>query len=104
VVFVVIYGLDWVATVPPTIALCREVFGGNGSVVFGWVFAAHQVGAAISAFGAGYVHDRTGSYTVAWSCRGSVRCGSIGQSRNAPQNQRARRRPRLNPDKESIRT
>lgn len=35
VVFVVIYGLDWVATVPPTIALCREVFGPNGSVVFG---------------------------------------------------------------------
>jgi len=66
VVFVVIYGLDWVATVPPTIALCREVFGSNGSVVFGWVFAAHQIGAAIAAFGAGYVHDRTGTYTAAW--------------------------------------
>jgi predicted MFS family arabinose efflux permease len=66
VVFVVIYGLDWVATVPPTIALCREVFGADGAVVFGWVFAAHQVGAAMAAFGAGYLHDRTGTYTAAW--------------------------------------
>jgi len=66
VVFVVIYGLDWVATVPPTIALCRELFGADGAVVFGWVFAAHQVGAALAAFGAGYVHDRTGTYTAAW--------------------------------------
>jgi len=66
VVFVVIYGLDWVATVPPTIALCREVFGADGAVVFGWVFAAHQVGAAFAAFGAGYVRDRTGTYTAAW--------------------------------------
>ena len=66
VVFVVIYGLDWVATVPPTIALCRELFGADGAVVFGWVFATHQVGAALAAFGAGYVHDRTGTYTIAW--------------------------------------
>jgi predicted MFS family arabinose efflux permease len=66
VLFVVIYGLDWVATVPPTIALCREVFGASGAVVFGWVFAAHQVGAALAAFGAGYVRDRTGTYTTAW--------------------------------------
>jgi MFS family permease len=66
VVFVVIYGLDWVATVPPTIALCREIFGADGAVVFGWVFAAHQVGAAMAAFGAGYIHDLTGTYTAAW--------------------------------------
>jgi predicted MFS family arabinose efflux permease len=65
-VFVVIYGLDWVATVPPTIALCRELFGADGAVVFGWVFAAHQVGAALAAFGAGFIHDRTGTYTAAW--------------------------------------
>ena len=56
-VFAVIDGLDWVATVPPTIALCREVSGENGAVVFGWVFAAHQVGAALAAFAAGYVRD-----------------------------------------------
>ncbi|MCD2499906.1 MULTISPECIES: MFS transporter [Microbacterium] len=66
VVFIVIYGLDWVATVPPTIALCRELFGARGPLVFGWVFAAHQVGAAFAATLAGIVRDQTGQYTVAW--------------------------------------
>ena len=66
VVFIVIYGLDWVATVPPTVALCREVFGDDGPLVFGWVFAAHQIGAAIAASVAGFVRDSTGEYTVAW--------------------------------------
>ncbi|MFF5625138.1 MFS transporter [Microbacterium sp. NPDC012755] len=66
VVFIVIYGLDWVATVPPTIALCREVFGERGPLVFGWVFAAHQVGAGIASVLAGMVRDHTGQYTIAW--------------------------------------
>jgi predicted MFS family arabinose efflux permease len=66
VLFVVIYGLDWVATVPPTAALCREIFGERGTIVFGWVFASHQIGAAIAAFGAGVVRDTFGTYTYAW--------------------------------------
>jgi len=66
IVFVVIYGLDWVATVPPTAAICRQVFGADGSVVFGWVFAAHQLGAAAAALAAGAVRDATGQYTYAW--------------------------------------
>jgi predicted MFS family arabinose efflux permease len=66
IVFVVIYGLDWVATVPPTAAICRQVFGADGSVVFGWVFAAHQLGAAAAALAAGAVRDATGQYTFAW--------------------------------------
>jgi MFS family permease len=66
VAFVVIYGLDWVATVPPTVALCRQAFGKSGTVVFGWVFASHQVGAAIASVAAGFARDRTGTYTVAW--------------------------------------
>lgn len=66
IVFVVIYGLDWVATVPPTAAICREVFGADGSVVFGWVFAAHQLGAAAAALAAGAIRDATGHYTYAW--------------------------------------
>ncbi|WP_431806531.1 MFS transporter [Microbacterium paraoxydans] len=66
IVFIVIYGLDWVATVPPTIALCREVFGDRGPLVFGWVFAAHQIGAGIASILAGLVRDHTGQYTVAW--------------------------------------
>ncbi|MFH8252577.1 MFS transporter [Microbacterium sp. B2969] len=66
VLFVVIYGLDWVATVPPTAALCREIFGDLGTIVFGWVFAAHQIGAAAAALGAGIVRDSFGTYTYAW--------------------------------------
>ncbi|MFZ2167067.1 MAG: MFS transporter, partial [Propionibacteriaceae bacterium] len=67
VVFVLFYGLDWVATVPPTIALCRTAFGSaQGPIVFGWVFASHQIGAAIAASAAGAVRDNLGSYTLAF--------------------------------------
>ncbi|NHC13262.1 MFS transporter [Motilibacter deserti] len=72
VVFVVFYGLDWVATVPPTVALCREIYGEQGTVVFGWVFAAHQLGAAVAAAGAGAVRDLTGAYTIAWLSAGAL--------------------------------
>lgn len=65
-VFILFYGLDWVATVPPTIALCRMAFGDQGAVVFGWVFASHQVGAAIAAGLAGLVRDQLGNYDLAW--------------------------------------
>ncbi|MFC4050401.1 MFS transporter [Actinomadura syzygii] len=66
-VFVIFYGLDWVATVPPTIALCREVFGPTeGTIVFGWVFTAHQLGAAVAATVAGVLRTSLGSYTLAW--------------------------------------
>jgi predicted MFS family arabinose efflux permease len=64
--FIIIYGLDWVATVPPTVALCREIFGDRSTIVFGWVFASHQVGAAIAATAAGVVRDEFGAYTYAW--------------------------------------
>lgn len=66
IVFIVIYGLDWVATVPPTAALCRSIFGARSTIVFGWVFAAHQIGAAVAAFGGGVVRDLLGEYTYAW--------------------------------------
>lgn len=66
VVFVVFYGLDWVATVPPTMALCREHFGPRASVVFGWVFASHQIGAAAIASIAGIIRDQFGDYAAAW--------------------------------------
>ncbi len=66
IVFVVVYGLDWVATVPPTSALCREIFGDQGTIVFGWVFASHQVGAAIASLTAGVIRDTLGTYTYAW--------------------------------------
>ena len=72
-VFVVFYGLDWVATVPPTVALCREHFGIERSgVVFGWVFASHMVGAGIAASYAGVIRQETGGYLVAWLTAGGL--------------------------------
>src|SRR6476660_4330982 len=65
-VFVIFYGLDWVATVPPTIVLCRNYFGTRSPVVFGWVFASHQLGAAIAAAGAGRLRDVQGNYDMAF--------------------------------------
>ncbi|MDP9166214.1 MAG: MFS transporter, partial [Actinomycetota bacterium] len=65
-VFVVFYGLDWVATVPPTIVLCRGYFGARTPVVFGWVFASHQLGAAVAAAGAGWLRDLQGNYDLAF--------------------------------------
>jgi predicted MFS family arabinose efflux permease len=66
-VVMMLFGLDWVATVPPTAALCREVFGiERGAVVFGWVFASHMIGAAASAAVSGVMRDALGSYTTAW--------------------------------------
>jgi MFS family permease len=65
-VFVIFYGLDWVATVPPTIVLCRNYFGARTPVVFGWVFASHQLGAAIAAAGAGGLRDLQGNYDMAF--------------------------------------
>ncbi|MGQ0577136.1 MAG: MFS transporter [Pseudonocardia sp.] len=77
IAFIVFYGLDWVATIPPTMALCREIFGARAPVVFGWVFAAHQVGAAVMALGAGVVRDVAGSYDAAWYV-GGVLCVIAG--------------------------
>ena len=65
-VFILFYGLDWVATVPPTVTLCRELFGEQGTLVFGWVFASHQIGAGIAAAAAGLVRSSLGTYDVAW--------------------------------------
>jgi MFS family permease len=65
--FIVFYGLDWIATVPPTIELCRRYFGRVQSPsVYGWVFASHMVGAAIAASFAGAIRQTQGSYFIAW--------------------------------------
>jgi predicted MFS family arabinose efflux permease len=74
-VFIIFYGLDWVATVPPTVVLCRELFGADGPVAFGWVFAAHQIGSAVAATGAGVIRDLQGSYDLAWYVAGGL-CGA----------------------------
>lgn len=71
-VFIIFYGLDWIATVPPTVALCRDRFGANGPIVFGWVFASHQIGAAIAAVGAGAIRDSLGDYRLAFYLAGGL--------------------------------
>ncbi|WP_055600148.1 MFS transporter [Streptomyces aureus] len=70
--FIVFYGLDWVATVPPTIALCREHYGEDSAIVFGWVLASHQVGAAAVAFAGGVARDVFGSYDLVWYASGAL--------------------------------
>ncbi|MER5731151.1 MFS transporter [Streptomyces sp. NPDC002138] len=72
VFFIVFYGLDWVATVPPTIALCREQYGEDSAIVFGWVLASHQVGAALVAFLGGLARDVFGSYDLVWYASGAL--------------------------------
>ncbi|GER91065.1 MFS transporter [Dictyobacter vulcani] len=70
-VFIVFYGLDWVATVPPTARLATELFGArNAGVVYGWIFASHQLGAASAAFSAGLVRTWLGSYQVSFISAG----------------------------------
>ncbi len=73
VVFAVFYGLDWVATVPPTVRLTADLFGKeNAALMFGWIFAAHQLGAATAALGAGLVHMWLGGYPVAFVMSGAL--------------------------------
>jgi len=70
-VFVIFYGLDWVATVPPTVILCRTVLGPErATVVYGWVFAAHQIGGSIAALGAGILRVQLGDYALAFYLSG----------------------------------
>jgi predicted MFS family arabinose efflux permease len=70
-VFAVFYGLDWVATGPATFALTNEVFGRRDApVIVSWIFASHQVGGAIAAFGAGAVRSMSGSYLLAFVASG----------------------------------
>ncbi len=69
--FIVFYGLDWVATVPPTVALCRQHFGLERSgILFGCVFGAHMVGAGVAASVAGLIRTSTGDYAAAWYAAG----------------------------------
>ncbi|PYC85354.1 MFS transporter [Streptomyces tateyamensis] len=70
--FVIFYGLDWVATVPPTIAICRRHFGADAPIVFGWVLACHQIGGSVAATAAGVLRDRNGDYDLAWYAAGAL--------------------------------
>lgn len=71
VAFAIVYGLDWVATVPPTIVLTNEVFGrDHASVVFGWVFCSHMLGGAAAAWLAGTFREAFGDYLIAFTGAG----------------------------------
>ena len=71
--FAVFYGLDWIATVPPTVKLSGQTFGREqGPLIFGWVFTAHQLGAATAAFGAGATRDMLMSYLPAFAFAGAA--------------------------------
>jgi len=64
----VVYGLDWIATVPPTVGLVTDLFGTrSGPILFGWVFFGHQVGAALAAYGGGLLRVGLGTYRVAFT-------------------------------------
>jgi len=71
--FAIFYGLDWIATVPPTVRLASTVFGRERApMVFGWVFTGHQLGAATAAAVGGLVRDGTGSYLPAFFGAGAM--------------------------------
>ncbi len=75
--FAVFYGLDWVATVPPTVKLAAERFGRERApMIFGWIFTGHQLGAATAAFGAGTTRTLFGSYTPAVLAAGFMCIGA----------------------------
>jgi len=76
--FAIFYGLDWVATVPPTVKLATECFGReNAGVIYGWIAAAHQLGASLAAGGAGFIRTYTGHYQSAFWISGAV-CSLTG--------------------------
>ena len=71
--FAVFYGLDWIATVPPTVKITAANFGRErANLVFGWVFAGHQIGAATVAFGAGLSRTMLASYLPAFFAAGAL--------------------------------
>jgi predicted MFS family arabinose efflux permease len=71
--FAVFYGLDWIATVPPTVKLTADRFGREkAGLVFGWVFTGHQIGAAFAAYGAGLTRTELGTYLPAFFAAGAL--------------------------------
>jgi sugar phosphate permease len=72
-VFAVWYGLDWIATVPPTVKLATDAFGKERApIMFGWIAAGHQLGAAITAFSAGWIRTTFGDYQLAFWSSGAL--------------------------------
>jgi predicted MFS family arabinose efflux permease len=91
---VALFGLDWVATVPPTVMLCRAAFGPErGGIVFGWVFAAHMVGAGAAAAASGALRAASGDYTSAWLLAGVLAVAAAAASLVLPRSKRGVTQP-----------
>lgn len=91
-VFTVFYGLDWIATVPPTVKLSTAAFGQRDApIVFGWVVAAHQVGAAFASQAAGIVRSVSGDYRAAFVSSGVLCLFAAALSLTIARGARARR-------------
>ena len=71
--FAAFYGLDWIATVPPTVSIANEKFGDkNAPIIFGWIVAGHQLGAASAALFAGLIRTQQVSYLEAFVIAGTT--------------------------------
>ena len=86
-----VYGLDWIATVPPTAGLATDLFGSrSGPILFGWVFFGHLIGAALAAYGGGLLRVWLGTYHVAFTTAGLLALGAAGLVLTIRQGQRPR--------------
>ena len=88
-IFAMFYGLDWIATVPPTVKMTVKNFGPErAGMVFGWVFVGHQLGSATAAFGAGLTRTLLESYLPAFFVAGAlclIAAIAVVSVRQAPQ-------------------
>ncbi len=79
--FAVLYGLDWIATVPPTVNLTAQRFGrASLGTIFGWIFCAHMIGAGLAAYAGGLFHDLLGNYTLVFLSAAALGFLAVGLS------------------------
>jgi predicted MFS family arabinose efflux permease len=91
VVFAVFYGLDWVATVPPTVMLTADRFGRERvGIVFGWIYASHQLGAAFAAWAGGAMRTWLGTYNYSFVSAGVLCLLAAGLSLRIGKRERTR--------------
>jgi MFS family permease len=98
--FAVWYGLDWIATVPPTVRLATDAFGAERApIMFGWIAAGHQVGAALTAYAAGWIRTALGDYRLAFWGSGAlcVVAALLALQVGAPKRERLDREPSMAP-------
>ncbi len=87
-IFAVLYGLDWIATVPPTVNLTAQRFGrGSVGTIFGWIFCAHMVGAGLAAYAGGFFHDMLGNYHLVFISAALLGFVAVGLSMNIKRQQ-----------------